>query len=124
MWWAACAAMALGGCAGGGPNVAATATYRLLAVAEPCPQGVVTITVKDFAFEPAAVTVASGTTVVWKFEGDHPHTSTSDGGSAMPWDSTFKYRGDTYQLTFDRAGTFGYHCRIHPRMTGVVTVVD
>lgn len=36
--------------------------------------------------------------------------------------SPFASVPDTGKVTFDRAGTFGYVCRVHPSMTGAVLV--
>jgi plastocyanin len=86
------------------------------------PAETVTIVVKDFAFVPANVTVAPGTTVTWTFEGPAPHTSTSSAGASVRWDSGTKRPGERYSFTFDAAGTHHYHCTLHPRMQGSVTV--
>ncbi len=32
--------------------------------------------------------------------------------------------GGDFQFTFDTPGTFTYYCEIHPRMTGVIEVVE
>jgi plastocyanin len=74
------------------------------------------ITVDDFAFTPGHVRVAQGGTVTWRFLATH--TSTSDQGF---WDSGDRGSG-TYVVTFRDAGTFGFHCAIHPDMTGAVAV--
>jgi plastocyanin len=82
------------------------------------------VTVRNFEFEPSQITVAPGTTVTWKFEGPAQHTSTSDAGSAMTWDSGLKSPGESFSLTFNEKGTFSYHCTPHPQMKGTVIVED
>jgi hypothetical protein len=50
---------------------------------------------------------------------DVEHTVTADGGTfdhPMPPNATFSF-------TFPKAGSFAYHCRIHPSMKGTVVVV-
>jgi plastocyanin len=47
------------------------------------------------------------------------HTSTSDNGA---WDSALLAPGASFSRTFQTAGTFPYHCTIHPNMVGTVTV--
>jgi len=78
-----------------------------------------TVTVQDFGFSPASVTVAQGGTVTWQFNDSVDHTSTSD---QRFWNSSPKGAGEKYVLTLTSAGTFGYHCRIHPDMTGRIRV--
>jgi plastocyanin len=82
----------------------------------------VVVAIRNFAFVPAEVRVAPGTTVVWvNCEGADidPHTSTADGGA---WDSGFLRPGESYSRTFDEAGSFSYHCTPHPFMRGTVAV--
>lgn len=91
----------------------------------PCPAATtMTVTVKNFEFSPSEITVAPGTTVTWKFEGPAQHTSTSDVGSALTWDSGLKSPGETFSFTFNEKGTFAYHCTPHPQMKGTVIVDD
>jgi len=75
------------------------------------------VTIADFSFSPATVTVAVGTKVTWKNTGATDHTVTGTG-----WDSGNIASGSQYSKTFDTAGTFDYHCSIHPTMTGKVIV--
>lgn len=77
------------------------------------------VTVADMAFSPASVTVALGASVAWTFTDPVAHTSTSDQGF---WDSGTRSGGATYSRVFTSAGTFGYHCTIHPTMRGKVAV--
>ena len=77
------------------------------------------VTIDGFAFGPATLTVARGTTVTWTNKDDEPHTVvTEDKRLKSPALDT----GDTYQFTFDEAGTYKYFCSIHPRMQGTVVV--
>ncbi|MFN3432262.1 MAG: plastocyanin/azurin family copper-binding protein [Candidatus Sericytochromatia bacterium] len=88
------------------------------------PAEAVTVIVKDFEFVPGNLTIAPGTTVTWKFEGPAPHTSTSSAGASVRWDSGTKQAGESFSFTFDAAGTHYYHCTLHPRMQGRVTVSE
>jgi len=74
------------------------------------------VSVQDFSFTPATVTVGLGETVTWTFHS--MHTSTSNQGF---WDSGMRSSG-SYVVGFTDAGTFGYHCSMHPFMTGRVRV--
>ncbi len=77
------------------------------------------VTVANMAFGPASVTVGLGQTVTWTFQDPTAHTSTSDQGF---WNSGTKLSGATYSRAFTSAGTFAYHCTIHPMMHGKVAV--
>jgi plastocyanin len=50
-----------------------------------------------------------------------PHTATADDGS---FDTGPLEEGKLKSETFKRAGTFTYHCAIHPSMHGTVEVVE
>lgn len=75
----------------------------------------------SFAFSPATLTVKVGTTVTWLNTTQAPHTSTSDATPAL-WDSTPINPGGAFTFTFTRAGTYSYHCSIHPNMHGTIVV--
>jgi plastocyanin len=77
------------------------------------------VTVANFAFTPAKVTVATGGTVRWTFPESMAHTTESNAGF---WSSPHEMGGATYAHTFPTAGTFGYHCAIHTFMHGMVRV--
>jgi plastocyanin len=92
------------------------------------------VTLAGNEFAPEEVTVKMGGTVTWRHnDAAARHTVTSDDGV---WDSHPQCanpvtilsdcmdNGDTYDQTFPAVGTFSYHCKIHPEMTGVVNVVD
>jgi plastocyanin len=50
------------------------------------------------------------------------HTVTAEGTVAPLFDSGPISPGDTFDNIFDMPGEFGYHCSIHPWMTGRVMV--
>ena len=60
-----------------------------------------------------------GQAVIWTNTDPVPHTVSADDGS---WGSGDIASGKSYQLTFVSAGTFPYHCGIHPAMQGTVVV--
>ncbi|UXA08032.1 cupredoxin family copper-binding protein [Mycobacterium sp. SMC-2] len=77
------------------------------------------IDIDGFAFAPATLTVAAGTTVTWTNRDEEPHTvAASDGSFRSPGMGT----GATFTHTFTDAGTFDYVCSIHPMMRGTVVV--
>lgn len=69
------------------------------------------------AYNPAELTVAVGTTVTWTNTDVVSHTSTSD---ATGWNSGTIGPGGQFSFTVPTAGTFSYHCAIHPGMVGTV----
>lgn len=79
----------------------------------------VSVSIVDFAFQPQGATARVGQTVTWTQNGDAPHTVKWQQGAP---ESPRLQKGQTYQRTFDAAGTFPYVCGIHPNMTGTVTV--
>jgi len=71
-------------------------------------------------FSPNPITIKVGDTVTWTNNGSVSHTSTSNTGA---WDTGSISSGATSSaVAFPNAGTFPYHCTIHPSMTGTVVV--
>lgn len=74
-----------------------------------------------YGFEPTMLSVTVGTKVVWTNASDAPHTVASDTGSTLA-SSTISPSGGTFSFTFTQAGTYTYHCTIHPYMKGTIVV--
>ena len=75
-----------------------------------------TIAVRDYEFEPGAVSVGVGETVTWVWEGDAQHNVVGEG-----FESDSQSSG-SFQHTFAQTGTFQYACTLHPGMQGEVVV--
>lgn len=78
------------------------------------------VTIRDFSFGPSAITVHVGDTVTWANAGPTDHTATADDGG---FDTGTLKAGQSGSHTFASAGTFAYHCTLHPSMRGTVDVV-
>jgi plastocyanin len=77
------------------------------------------IMIVEFAFEPAELRIATGTTVRWTNRDSVPHTATADDGS---FDTGTLDPGLSAGATFAMPGMFAYACAFHPTMTGTITV--
>lgn len=77
------------------------------------------MTIANFSFQPATLTIPAGTTVTWTNQDSVSHTSTSDTGV---WNSGTLAHGQSFSFTFSQPGTFPYHCAIHPFMKASITV--
>jgi len=111
--------------AGGGPALAGSN------------ETLVIVRITNLAFKPAEITVRPGTTVRWVNDDPFAHDVTSgnvvSGRSARQVaksrhpDGRFHSggygEGNSFEQTFDEAGSYPYFCTIHPIMTGVVRVV-
>ena len=79
------------------------------------------VTIDNFTFSPGTLTVPLGTTVTWTNRDFEVHTVTAD--DTPP---TFKSAGldtdDSFSFTFNKAGTYAYHCSLHTHMTGKIIV--
>jgi plastocyanin len=73
-------------------------------------------------FVPSTITVVIGVnnTVIWTNNDYTIHTVTSD---SSIFDSGLLNNGNSWSYTFTTAGTYSYHCAIHPYMNGTVTVI-
>jgi plastocyanin len=79
------------------------------------------VTIADFAFSPASLTINVGDTVTWTNQDSATHTATATDGS---FDTGNLAQGASGSITFDTAGTFNYICSIHPQMTGTIIVQE
>lgn len=73
-----------------------------------------------WCFSPNPIRITAGSTVTWTNTTGPTHTSTSDTGA---WTTGNIAPGTTSSaVSFPTAGTFPYHCAIHPTMTASVIV--
>lgn len=75
------------------------------------------VSITDFAFGPASISINQGDTVTWTNNGVAPHDAVGNG-----WSTPLLTAGQSASVTFNTVGTFTYLCTIHPRMTGRVVV--
>ncbi len=80
-----------------------------------------TVAMSSSLFNPAAITVARGTTITWRNDDGVVHTSTSD---STGWDTGNIQPGASATTVFSAPGTFTYHCTFHVAMgmVGTITV--
>ena len=78
------------------------------------------VSIQNVAFSPSTLTIHVGDTVVWTNKDSVIHTVTSDTGTEL--NSANLSNGETYSHTFNQAGTFNYHCTVHPMMKAKVIV--
>jgi plastocyanin len=103
------------------PRIATPAVMVATAASPgPATAGGTAIRVADFAFSPPALMIQVGESVTWTNNDSVPHTTTSDTGV---WDSGPLQPGASFSQTFASAGSFTYHCMIHPFMTGSIVVL-
>ena len=74
----------------------------------------------DQSFVPQFISMPIQSIVTWTNDDSIQHTVTSDEEGLF--DSGPLSPGDTFDNAFDSTGEFGYHCAIHPFMTGRVMV--
>jgi plastocyanin len=78
------------------------------------------VSIQNFSFQPQSVTINVGETVTWTMRDmNTQHTVTADDSS---FNSGNLSTNQTFAHTFGQAGSFSYHCNIHPSMTGTVVV--
>jgi plastocyanin len=78
------------------------------------------VSIENFTFNPATLTVKAGTTVTWTNKDDIPH--------GIAWSNNAFARSkamdtnDSVSFTFTTPGTYQYFCYIHPHMVGSIVV--
>ena len=73
------------------------------------------------AFTKREVHIKKGGTVAWGNADSISHTVTGDNGGPNSEEITTTH---VYSFKFEKAGTFNYHCKLHPLETGVVIVSE
>jgi plastocyanin len=82
--------------------------------------GTVMVDITDFKFNTEPVQAKVGDTITWTNKGAVPHSAALDDGSC-PTDTI--QPGTSGNLKFTVAGTYPYHCAIHPtQMKGTIVV--
>jgi len=81
--------------------------------------GADTVTIQDFKFGPATLTVKPGAKVTVTNSDSTTHTATADGGA---FDTGDLDPGSSKTITLAKAGTYAYHCQIHPFMKATIVV--
>jgi len=99
----------------GGPDTTPDSTVTTAVSNE-----VLDVSIENFLFDPADLTVAVGETIRWtNNESGIPHDTTADDGL---WESPLLQPGDDFEFTFAEPGTYTYFCAIHPNMKATITV--
>jgi hypothetical protein len=79
------------------------------------------VTVSDFRFLPATVSVTQGSLIVWSFIGPSDH-SVVDAAGLNLFSSGVLQSGATYSFDFAGSGRYQYRCTVTPSMHGTVKV--
>lgn len=105
-------------------SVFATLLSLSFATCKPDPIGIrpgtVFVTAGDTLFTPDTITVGVGFPVRWTNAGLLQHSVVSDGGLFA---SGLLQHNAWFEVRFDSAGTFPYHCSEHAGMVGTVLAV-
>ena len=80
----------------------------------------------DKPYMPGSITIKTGDKVGWINTDQEVHTVTSgfenSTDKGKQFDSGLLNTNQTFEHTFDKAGTYNYFCTVHPAMAGVVNV--
>jgi plastocyanin len=120
------ATLGLAACSGAGATVAPTATVApapSTAAAGACAPstatGTVAVTIEGFAFQPSTVTAKVGDVIAFTNRDSASHTATLDDD---PCTTEGLGKDATGALVFSEPGSYPFHCRIHPDMTGTFEI--
>lgn len=81
-----------------------------------------TVTIENFAYGPAVITVKKGTKVTWTNNDSVQHNVIGDDLKEL--NGPLLKKGESYSYTFNEVGEFGYYCGPHPYMKGTVIVTE
>jgi plastocyanin len=79
------------------------------------------ITIDNFTFAPATLTIPVGTKITWINNDDIPHVVISSERPPL-FRSSVMDTEESYTMTFDKPGHYAYFCALHPHMQGTVVV--
>jgi plastocyanin len=111
-------AIPLAGCGGGGGTDSTSAASTDSASASG--SGAQAVTIVDYTYEPARISVPAGTTVQFTNRDSTPHTATSKQSGAFETGSIDTGKSGT--VTLAEPGTYAYYCAFHPFMKGTIEV--
>jgi plastocyanin len=77
------------------------------------------VTITNFQFVPAEITVKVGDTIKWINQDFIPHTATADDKS---WDSKLIGSGEEWELIVERNMFTSYFCTFHPGMKAKIQI--
>jgi plastocyanin len=115
--WAFLLVGLLSACGSDSPSAPSTGSSGTSGTPVSIVSGASTMTATAYSPNPLNVTV--GTTVTWTNNDNTSHTSTANNGQ---WSSPVIGPSGQFSTTFTSAGSFSYHCTIHPGMVGTVNV--
>jgi plastocyanin len=101
------------------PSSAAASASSAASASAAAGGGAAAVSIKGFAFNPATIQAKVGENITWTNGDSVAHTVTLDDGSSKSGNIE---PAATYSHAFTQAGTFTYHCEIHPQMKGTITV--
>jgi plastocyanin len=120
-FWSACAIMLVLACSFSGCTSSQSPQTTTPTTQAPA-GGSNSIAIKNFAFNPATLTIKTGTTVTWMNQDGAVHQIASEAGTPVAFTSDSLANGASYQFTFTQPGTYTYHCTVHPSMKGTIIV--
>ncbi len=90
--------------------------------APPSPAATTThdVAITSTGFSPSSITIKAGDSVRWTNQDTTTHDAMADDHTS--WGSPNLSPGKVWSQVFGQSGTFGYHCHIHPEMTGTIQV--
>ena len=106
------------GCGGGSSNPTTAPTAAATGITCSASGEGSAVAIANFSFNPASGNAATGGFVTWSNTDSTNHTVTFDNGP----DCGVVAGGTSQTVQFTLAGTFAYHCRIHPSMKGSIVV--
>jgi plastocyanin len=98
------------------------AAVLLLLAPTPAAAATQAVTMAQYSFGPAALTVHVGDTVTWTNQDQAPHDVTTT-SAPVPLHSPTLSTGQSWTYTFTQPGAYAYICSIHPDMKARITVL-
>ncbi|HEX4429288.1 MAG TPA: cupredoxin domain-containing protein [Frankiaceae bacterium] len=112
-------AVSISACGSHTPPSTRTASHSARSASRQRPVKATRITISDYAYQPAKITVASGASLTFSNRDQTPHTAT---GTPNGFDTGRIKPGQSKTITVSKPGTYAYYCQFHAFMHGTIIV--
>jgi plastocyanin len=116
----AAAATLLAGCGGSDSNASSPPKSTTTSAKQASGASGSAVTISNFKFAPASLTVKSGAKVTVTNDDSTAHTFTADDGNSF--DTGDLDPGSAKTVSVSKPGSYPYHCNIHSFMKGTLVV--
>ena len=115
-----CMALLVAGCGGGSSYSPGSGSAKPSGASTQTASAGNAVKISNYKFSPSSIAVKPGAGVSVTNEDSVPHTVTADDGHSF--DTGDLAQGQSRTISVSKAGSYAYHCTVHPYMHGTLVV--